>query len=104
MRRKAYISLPISGLDIAERKRYARDLVKRIRKMGYQPVNPLENGLPESASHTAHMERDLELLRECEVMIQCDGWEQSQGCMIEYNYCVDHGLSMISEYDIETEL
>jgi hypothetical protein len=50
------------------------------------------------------MEKDLELLRECEVMIQCDGWEQSQGCMLEYNYCVDHGLSMISEYDIETEL
>ena len=46
---KIYISGKISGTDLTEtRKRFA-SVAKAMKRLGYEPVNPLENGLSEHA-------------------------------------------------------
>ena len=44
---KIYISGKISGTDLKEtRKRFAA-VAKAMKRLGYEPVNPLDNGLSE---------------------------------------------------------
>lgn len=38
---KIYISIPISGRDIDEQKRKAKEVEDIIRELGHDPVNPL---------------------------------------------------------------
>ena len=97
MARKIYISGPISGHnpDIVK----ARfDKVKKIFEGGpYEPVSPLENGLPDTATYDEHMLRDLEMLSECDAVYMLKGWERSKGCKVEFAHAVANKITIIFE-------
>lgn len=81
---RIYISGPISGLPYeAVRRRFERD--KRDLAAAFEPVSPLENGLPPEAPWEEHMKRDLEILATCDGIYLQTGWENSKGCRIELN-------------------
>lgn len=70
---------------------------ERLLKAGCEVVSPLENGLPPDSSWERHMQRDLELLADCDVIYLLDGWERSKGCQIEFNTAIGLRQTIIFE-------
>lgn len=97
MARKIYISGPISGHnpDIVK----ARfDSVKKIFENGpFEPVSPLENGLPDTATWEEHMMQDLSLLSDCDIIYMMKGWQKSKGCQMEFNHAIVNKINIIFE-------
>lgn len=80
---KCYISLPITGYDLAERRETAARIEAMLQSHGYETANPLNKGLPDDAPYHEHMRQDLKLLLDCDVIYLAKGWEHSEGCRFE---------------------
>lgn len=99
MKLKVYISLPIQGKDLEKQKKYAKDIAERIAICGCEPVNPFDNFLPDDAPRVAHMKADISMLLDCNAIMMCHGWENSDGCRLEKSVAEQCGLLML--YDRE---
>lgn len=99
-RKRIYISAPISGHDINERRRYFSFVAKKLTVYGYDPVNPLENGLDEYADIKEHMRTDFRMLLDCDMIMMCDGWEDSEGCQKESSLALWSGIPMFNRKSI----
>lgn len=96
---KIYISGKISGTDLTEtRKRFAA-VAKVTKRLGYEPVNPLENGLSEHDSWEAHMLKDIADLLQCKAIYMLQGWKDSKGACIEHYIATEIGMPIM--YEIE---
>lgn len=95
--RKIYISGPITGIDPAVCRKRFETAEKRLIARGYTPVNPLKDGLPETATYDEHMQRDLEMLAECDAIYMLNGWEHSKGCRIEFNVATTNRIPITFE-------
>lgn len=96
---KIYISGKISGIDITEtRKRFAA-AAKVTKKLGYEPVNPFENGLTEHDTWKAHMLKDIADLLQCKAIYMLQGWQDSKGARIEHYIATEIGMPIM--YEIE---
>ena len=80
---KCYISLPISGYDLAERRRLVEKVKAFLIAAGLEPISPLDKGLSDEAPYTEHMKQDLRILLECDAICLVEGWEKSRGCNVE---------------------
>lgn len=79
---RIYISGPVTGMPDLNRPAFI-DAATALRRVGYEVVNPLDNGLPESASYAAHMCADIRMLLECDAIALLLGWEKSRGANLE---------------------
>lgn len=52
--------------------------------LGWEPVNPLYNGLPATAPWIVHMAVDLCLLASCHAVYFQRNWQDSRGARIEH--------------------
>ena len=98
--KKIYISLPISGYDLAERRETAKRAVERLVADGYEYeniMNPMDNGLPAGAGTHAHMKRDFEMLLQCDAIYFLDRWNHSAGCLTELHVATAIGLEVFFE-------
>lgn len=96
---KIYISGKISGTDLTEtRKRFAA-VAKATKRLGYEPINPFENGLSEHDSWEAHMLKDIADLLQCKAIYMLQGWEDSKGARIEHYIATKIGMPIM--YEIE---
>lgn len=85
---RIYISVPISGLDLATQQILAAQTAEKIRTLGHEPVNPFETPLappewPERQKYAYYMGRDIEKLLLCDAVYFCEGWHESKGCLVE---------------------
>lgn len=92
MEKYCYICIPIAGreYDVFERAELAK---RQVEKLGYIPVCPLDLnkiGEKELVNHTElqmtawYMGRDIDIIiRECDAIYCCEGWEYSKGCNVE---------------------
>lgn len=94
---KVYISGPISGLPTEEVERAFGEAEAAILACGHEPVNPLRNGLPESADWHEHMRADLRLLLECDAIYMIGEWWNSRGARLEWQWARE---LWIAEYEI----
>ena len=101
MKKKIYLSGPISGHDIDERRKEFRRVQTQLEKAGYDVVNPMENGLPEGATTNQHMKRDIELLLTCDAAFMMLRWTHSAGCITEFHVAHSIGLEIQFEQDID---
>lgn len=92
---RVYISGKISGLD------YNHVLLKfeaheaALKSVGFDPINPLKNGLSPSASWKEHMRADIALLKTCDyIYLQAD-FTNSRGAMIELFLAIRWGKEII---------
>lgn len=90
--KKIYLSGPISGHELGERKEAFGRVKKTLELKGYEVVNPLDNGLPPNAPTFQHMKRDLELLLGCDEIYMMDKWTHSAGCKLEFEVATSIGL------------
>ena len=97
---KVYISGQISGLDPVEARARFADAEELLQGLGFDTVNPWDNGLPVDATWIKHLCRDLEMLNECNCIYMMDGWRESRGACIEYDFAIRTGKSVLFESSI----
>ena len=98
--KRIYVSLPISGYDLDERKLYAiwvKNLIKDKYPKATEVITPF-NVCPEAdKSYSYYMGKDIEALLECDTVYFCEGWQNSRGCMAEFEVAKIYGKEIIFE-------
>lgn len=56
---------------------------------GYDPVNPLKNGLPQESAWEQHMRVDISLMMTCHAIYMLPDWKFSSGATIEKRLAED---------------
>lgn len=74
-----------------------------IRELGFQPVNPLYNGLHASSPWLLHIIVDICLLAKCKAVFFQNSWQNSKGARIEYAFAKFLGKDMIFQQSSKTE-
>ena len=92
---KVYISGKISGLDFEEVKKRFLEAEEFLESLGIQAVNPLKNGLSVDDAWIKHLCRDIELLHECSHIYMMDGWQESTGSCVEYDFAIRTGKTVL---------
>lgn len=92
MAKKVYISGPISGYDLEERKATFAKTADQLSKLGFWPVNPLENGLKPESSRQEHMRADIKNLLMCDMIYMLPKWEESWGARLEFVVATECGI------------
>lgn len=95
LHKRVYISGPISGYPIRERKLAFKAVETYLYFLGYDVINPMENGLPAEATTHEHMQRDIQMLLECDCIYMMSHWAHSKGCMVEMQVASSIGLDFI---------
>lgn len=92
--KRIYLSGPISGKDLDERRQVFAKVKKAIEEKGYEVFNPMENGLPHDADTHQHMYRDMCLLLQCDGIYMMEGWLHSKGCKLEFDVATAIGIDV----------
>jgi hypothetical protein len=94
---KVYISGAIAHYEMNERKEAFANAEMRLQSMGFNPVNPFKNGLPDEAHWREHMRADIRLLLDCEFIYMLQGWELSKGAKLELDVASSCGIKVLFE-------
>ena len=94
---KIYISGAITGTD-DYMERFAK-AEKKLTEKGYSVINPAKVNaqLPEDTTRKEYMKTSIAMLDMCDIIFLMDGWQQSKGCGIEFEYAYEHGISIVFE-------
>ena len=95
--KRIYISGAIAHHDIDERKAAFAAAARRLKSEGYTPVNPFENGLPDSEDWRRHMRVDIGMLLQCGRIYMLRGWEFSKGAKLELDVASSCGIEVMFE-------
>lgn len=97
MKKKIYISLPITGEDIDKVKERAKRVKDRLTKYGMEVITPFDVCDEKDKSYSYYMGKDIEALIDCDAIYMCNGWSKSKGCQAELH------IAVVYEKDIEFE-
>ena len=89
-----YMSAPISGFDINERRETFERMENELKKLGYKVLSPMKNGLSQDEPTSRHMKRDIILLLQSDAIFLMTGWNRSAGCLTELNVATACGLDV----------
>lgn len=96
-KKKIYISLPISGLDLEAVKQRAEEVKKRISNEHIEAITPFDVCDEKDKPYSYYMGRDIEALIECDGVYVCDGWHSSKGCQAEVHVAVVYDKKIVYE-------
>lgn len=105
-RKRIYISIPISGHDIEEVKAKARVVRVRLlydvfglKKGCHRPdvITPFDVCPEPDKPYSYYMGKDIEALLECDAIYLCEEWQNSKGCMAEFEVARIYGKEIIME-------
>ncbi len=94
---KIYISIPISGYDLATQQAKAAEIVERIKALGHEPVNPFDTPPPpdrlsEKELYAYYIGEDIKRLLMCDGVYFHPHWTKSKGCRLEHQAAMVYGL------------
>ena len=92
---KVYISLPITGHPLEEVRHRADYAKRRLRAHGHTPVSPLDVSPNPDAPYHEHIGRDIAALLTCDAILLLNGWNKSNGCLLEYFAAIIYGKKVI---------
>lgn len=95
MKKKVYISLPITGRQFKYVFLQNYDASSRLTSLGFEAISPLDNDLPLEAPRERHMRADIKTLTECDAIYLCQGYAKSRGCMTEEMVAKECGLKRL---------
>lgn len=98
---KVYISGRITGISYDTVKRRFGLAEEFLTSLSLEPVNPLKNGLSRSDAWIDHMCRDIKMLHECGAIYMLDGWMDSVGATIEYDFAIRTSKIVLFESNIK---
>lgn len=93
MKKKVYISLPISGRNIENVKRRA-EVLKSIVADDYEALTPFDICPDSTLPYHELMGRDIAMLLQCQVILLDFDWRESRGCRAEYEIAKVYGLQI----------
>lgn len=94
---RVYISGPIAGFDIKERKLAFLKVQHMLESLGYSTANPFNNGVPDEYHWREHMRADIAMLLGCDAIYMMPGWELSKGCKLELDVASSCGIRVMLE-------
>lgn len=92
-----YLSAPISGYDINERRETFERVENELKKLDYKVLSPMKNGLSQDEPTSRHMKRDIIMLLQSDAIFLMTGWNRSAGCLTELNVATACGLDVLFE-------
>ena len=95
-RKRIYISIPISGHDLEEVKAKARK-AKIWVSHWYDAITPFDVCPEPDKPYSYYMGKDIEALLECDAIYLCEGWQNSKGCMVEFEVARIYGKEIMFE-------
>ena len=102
---RAYLSGPISGTKDAIQR--FSDAQKMLEQAGIDDVcNPswlVKILNPRTTDREEYMGICLDLLGECDIVIQLDGWQESLGCQCEYGFARGQDIPCMSIEELMDE-
>lgn len=104
VKKRIYISLPINGYDIDERKDTAMKMEVKLRGRGYDVFNPLGNGWVDGLTTNEYMKHDLKSLLTCDTIFLMKGWNRSAGCHTEFCVATACGMDVWFEEQVNIKL
>ncbi len=84
------------------RQRFA-DAAALLDAIGFEAVNPLNNGLEAGAGWKEHMTADIRMLLDCDAIYMMDNWMESKGASIEYDIANRLNMDVWFESNIRRE-
>lgn len=100
-KRRIYISGPITGDPNA--RNHFQEAFQECVEMGFDPVNPFDNDLPEGSSWEEYMLVDFGKLFKCQMIYMLNGWQSSPGARMEYAIAAERGLEILFESAVEND-
>ena len=95
-RKRVYISIPISGHDLEEVKEKARKAKIWVSHL-YDAITPFDVCPEPDKPYSYYMGKDIEALLECDAIFLCEGWQNSKGCMAEFEVARIYGKEIMFE-------
>lgn len=101
-RKRIYISIPISGHDleeVKERARKEREWLLCIEDGLHRQdiITPFDVCPELDKPYSYYMGKDIEALLECDAIYLCEGWQNSKGCMAEFEVARIYGKEIMFE-------
>lgn len=94
MKNKIYISAPISGYNIEERRATFKAVADILERQDYIVFNPMDNGVPAEAATRYHMRADIKMMLQSDEVVFLDKWLHSAGCHTEFMVAAAIGLTI----------
>jgi hypothetical protein len=82
MKKKLYVSIPITGFPIEKVKKDAQ-LIKDKLSQQYDVITPFDVCQDTDKRYSYYMGEDIKVLLECDVIYMAHGWKSSRGCCLE---------------------
>lgn len=98
--KRFYVSLPISGYDLDERKSEAERIKSKLNFCGLsiiKVITPFDVCPEADKPYSYYMGKDIDALLECDVVYMCKGWQNSKGCLAEFAVAKIYGKEIIME-------
>lgn len=96
--KRIYVSLPISGYDLDERKAEAKRIKSKLNFCGLsiiKVITPFDVCPEADKPYSYYMGKDIEALLECDAIYMCKGWQNSKGCMAEFEVARIYGKEIM---------
>lgn len=93
MKKKVYISLPISGRNLYDVMIRA-NFIKSTINEEYEAITPFDICPDSSLDYAELMGRDVSELLKCNILLQDYDWRESKGCRAEYELARIYGLQI----------
>ena len=99
---KIYISLPITGYDLQERKQYAESVKKRLQQIYPESeiITPFDVCADTSLPYEELIGKDIAALLTCDMVYVCNGSNHSQGCRLEHYAALIYGIIIARKGDL----
>lgn len=98
--KRIYVSLPISGYDLEERKTEAERIKSTLNFFCLsikEVVTPFDVCPDSDKPYSYYMGKDIEALLKCDTIYMCNGWQNSKGCMAEFEVARIYGKKIMFE-------
>ena len=85
-----YISIPMKGKDLKHQEMIVNEISIVLKSKGYNVINPFEvcnmidRNLSDEYYYALCMGKDIAELLKCDTVYFCNGWEKSNGCLLEF--------------------
>jgi hypothetical protein len=97
MKKKIYISIPITGKDISQVICGYTIAKIKLQSKEVECVTPFDICDEKYKPYSYYIGKDIEVLLECDAIYMCKGWQNSKGCMAEFEVARIYGKEIIFE-------
>lgn len=103
---KIYISLPITGYDLKERKQYAESVKKRLQQIypDGEIITPFDVCADPSLPYEELIGKDIAALLTFDMVYVCNGSNHSKGCRLEHYSALIYGIIIARKGDLGIEV